>query len=215
MHWDLWLAQPETEQKLSVLLKSTAIAMSLWAMGTAYGLWNTRTTLAADQSTVAAHSRQLTELMRGLPEKRVVAASAAQARPAPAGIGGSAGIAEEVAALAHEAGAEVEGVRIGDGDKAQSSSAPAVGAVTAAAPGAGSAAAASTAPAAPGQEKFECNVSGEYASLSRFLNGLAQSRDMLDISALQVIQIDTKGRADNPRLEMKMSGILYGEPDKP
>lgn len=47
MHWNLWLAQPETERSLKSLLRIAVAVVAFWTLAAAYGLWSNRAALAA------------------------------------------------------------------------------------------------------------------------------------------------------------------------
>jgi len=223
MRWSLWLAQPETERSLRMVLQIIAVAAALWTVAAAYGVWNTRAALAAAQVSVSSQSDQVLQITRDLPGKRRQSLKAAQVKVISSQGAGSADITEELAGLAREAGAEVQGVRIGgDGQAAVPPQAvpPPAGAGTPGANGEGlpNAAPGTTAKAAGSgdgsSETFECNIIGKYPSLTRFLSGLAASRHVLDITSLQVTQGDGKSPSHAPRLEMKISGTVYETPEK-
>ncbi len=204
MRWNLWLAQPETERSLGTVLRITVAVVVLWTLAAAYGVWSTRAALAAAQLSVLAQSNQMSQIARDLPEKRRQARKAAEVKVISSQGAGSAEITEELADLAHAAGAEVKGVRIGDGAQAG------VAAQTVPTPAASISTAQASSVADDGkQETFECNLSGEYPALTRFLSGLAASRHVLDITALQVTLGDAKAQTDAPRLEMQISGTIY------
>jgi hypothetical protein len=222
MRLNLWLAQPETEKKLAAVLRIAVTAFTCWALAAAYGLWSTRSALAASQSAIVSQGKKISDLAREMPGKRLEAANAARVKIAASESAASADLTDELSRLAQVAGVEIAGVRIGDGGQgkgaAQSSPAP-----TNADPASSQPTSSETAPATPAsaptsdssdQETFECNVAGEYGALTRFLDGLASSRRMLDITAVEVTQAPTKTQTTAPRLEMKLSGIVYELPEK-
>lgn len=219
MRWNLWLAQPETERSLGTVLRITVAVVALWTLAAAYGVWSTRAALAAAQLSVLAQSNQLSQIARDLPEKRRQARKAAEVKVVSSQGAGSAEITEELADLARAAGAEVRGVRIGNGAQAgvaaQAVPTPAgTGGASAKADGSPGAASSPTAQASvvtddEEHETFECNISGEYPALTRFLSGLAASHHVLDITSLQVTLGDAIARPDAPRLEMQISGTIY------
>ncbi len=217
MRWNLWLAQPETERSLGTVLRITVTVVALWTLSAAYGVWSTRAALAAAQLSVLTQSNQMSQIAHDLPEKRRQARKAAEVKLISSQGAGSAEITEELTDLARAAGAEVRGVRIGDGTQAgvaaQTPPTPS-GAAGASAEGSPSAASSATVQAAAGadegtHETFECNISGQYPALTRFLSRLAASRHVLDITSLQVTLGDAKARPDAPRLEMQISGTIY------
>lgn len=209
MRWNLWLAQPETERSLRSLLRIVTAAAALWTLAAGYGVWHARTALAATQLSVTTQSNQVSQLSRDLPEKRRLSEKAAEVKVISSQGAGSAEVTEEFADLAQRAGAEIRGVQIGDGKQgsaaAQAAPAPATGTTTNAA----------TQESAASHETFECNVAGEYPSLTRFLDGLAASHHILDIMSLQITQDGAKAGAGATRLEMKINGIVYEASDKP
>jgi hypothetical protein len=210
MRLNLWLAQPETEQKLAAWLRIAVIAFVCWAVAAVYGLWSTHAALVASQSFVVSQSKKITEVTQELPRKRTEAAKSAQVKVAATESAASADLTEELSRIAQVAGSEIAGVRIGDGDET------AQGGGNAAKPApASSAAAAAPASDGWGQESFECNVAGNYGALTTFLNVLAASRSVLDVTSVEVSQAGSKPTADGPHLEMKLSGILYMLPEKP
>lgn len=219
MRWNLWLAQPETERSLRMVLRIAVAAVALWTAAAAYGLWSTRAALAAAQLSVLSQSNQLLQITHDLPEKRRQALKAAEVESVPSQGAGSAEITVELADLARDAGAQIRGVRIGDmGQARQAAPAPGAGATGTNTDGSPSAAPSPSAQASAGDdgrhETFECNITGEYGALTGFLNGLAASHHVLDITSLQVTKGDAKHSTDAPRLEMKINGIVYETSEK-
>lgn len=219
MRLNLWLAQPETEQRLGAILRIAVAAFALWAVAAGYGLWSGRAAVAAARAVVLSQSKQLSQVAEEIPGKRREAANAAKVRIDSPESAASAEITAELAGIAQATGAEVAGVRIGDTGPpkatAASSSAPTSGTTTAASGAATAAPAAASAGDGWDQETFECNIAGEYGALTRFLNELAASRHVLDLTSLQVTQADSQARPDAPRLTMKLSGIVYERPETP
>ena len=115
MHWNLWLAQPETERSLKSLLRIAVAVVAFWTLAAAYGLWSTRAALTAAQASLVAQSSQMTQIARGLPDKRRLSLKAAEVRVISSQGAGSAEITDEFAGLARRAGAEIRGVQVGDG----------------------------------------------------------------------------------------------------
>ncbi len=208
MHWNLWLAQPQTERSLKSLLRIAAAVVACWTLAAAYGMWSARAALAAAQVSLVSQSSQISQIASGLPEKRRLSKKAAEVQVISSQGGGSAELTQEFADLARRAGAELRGVQIGDGKQgsatAQAASAPA--ATGAAADGTANTAAQASA-ATGSQETFECSIAGQYPALTHFLSGLAASRHRLDVTSLQVTQSSAKAQA--LRLEMKINGIVY------
>lgn len=115
MRLDLWLAQPETESKLGAALRLVIIVVALWAVAVAYGVWSMQGALTAAQSDIIAQGRQISEVARTLPEKRLKAASAARIPVSAPENGGSADIFHDLSSLARSAGADAQGIHRGDG----------------------------------------------------------------------------------------------------
>lgn len=221
MQWKLWLAQPETERSLGRVLYIMGTIAALWTLAAGYGMWSTHAALAAAQLAVLSQSNQISQIARDLPGKRRQALKAAEVKGLPSPGAAGAELTEELADLARVAGAEVRGVRIGDGGQTAAQAARATATPEAAAsvdsspPGTPSTTA--SAPAGGNDmthEEFECNITGEYPSLTRFLRGLTDSHQIIDITSLQVTQGNVKSQTDSPRLEMKLSGTVYETADK-
>lgn len=224
MRWNLWLAQPETERSLKSLLRCAAAAAAFWTMAAGYGVWCTRNTLAATQLFVMTQSNQTSQISRGLPEKRRLALKAGKVKLISSQGAGSAEITEEFADLARIAGAEIRAVQIGDGKQGSTAAQSASTAPSSGAAGAntertlgGTANPIASASAGVGngsQEAFECNIAGEYPSLTHFLSGLAVSHHILDVTSLQITQNGAKVGSGAVRLEMKINGIVYETSEK-
>ncbi|MDQ2799967.1 MAG: hypothetical protein M3Y13_10020 [Armatimonadota bacterium] len=115
MRLDLWLAQPETEAKLGAARRLVMVAVALWGVAVAYGVWNTHSALTAAQLEMIAQGQQISEVARTLPQKRREAAKAAQVRLIAPESGGGADIFHDLASLAQSAGVDVQGIHRGDG----------------------------------------------------------------------------------------------------
>lgn len=202
MHCDLWLAQPKTETRLRTILRTAGVAFAVWALTVAFGLWTTRSAANREQAALAARSQQLSTLSDSMAGKRADVTRAGRVQTASPEGAGSAEFTIELSALAQTSGAELTGVQIGSDDKA--GAAPA-------------AAAADKAKAGDNwqQESFECNTYGQYAALSRFLDGMTNSRRVLEFRTIEIAPADAKTTMDAPDLQMKLSGVVYGLPEKP
>lgn len=209
MRLNLWLAQSETARKLAAWLRIAVIAFVCWTVAAVYGLWSTHAALVTSQSSVVSQSKKIAEVTQELPSKRIEAAKSAQVNVAATESAASADLTEELSRIAQVAGAEIAGVRIGEGDEGTQGGGNAAKPATT-----GSKVAATPTDDGWGQESFECNVAGNYGALTRFLNVLAASRSVLDITSVEVSQTGAKPRADGPHLEMKLGGILYMLPEK-
>jgi hypothetical protein len=223
MRLNLWLALPETEKKLGAVLRVAVAAFACWSLAAAYGLWSVRSALAASQLAIVSQSKKLSDVVREIPPKRIEAANAVNVKIAASESAASADLTDELSRIAQGTDVEIAGVRIGDGGQgkgpAQSSPGP-TNANPASSQSTSSQSAASppaSAPASDGsdQETFECNVAGQYGALTRFLNELSASRRVMEITGLEVTQTAMKTQTDTPRLEMKLSGIVYELPEKP
>ncbi len=209
MRWNLWLAQPETERALKSVLRIAMTLTALWTLTAAYGVWSTRTALAATQVSSLAQSSQLAQLALSLPAKRCLALKASEVKMLSSQGSGSAEITEEFADLARMAGAEVRGVQIGDGKQGSAVAQPPPSRAGTETAGTSPAAAPTAGTGSADQEAFECNIAGDYPSLTRFLGGLAASHHILDITSLEVTQNGAKSGSDPLRLEMKINGIVH------
>jgi hypothetical protein len=205
MSLKLWLAQPENERKLGAWLRGVAAVIGLWALAVGYGLWSTRATLAAARSAIISQNKQIVQIGQEAAGKRRLAAKAAEVKLVASEGAGSSEITEELVSLAHLAGADAGDVRLGGGNQAPAS------AKAAPADAAASSATAST-DGGWTSETFECSVAGGYAGLSGFLDGLAASRHVLDITSFQITTLDAKAHPEAPRLQMKLDGIVYETP---
>lgn len=220
MHGDLWLAQSETERKLRMALAISATVVAVWALLAAGLFWNSRRSLAAVQETLRARTQQLSDTARALPDRRAEAKKAARVKTTSPTGAGSGEFVGEITAVAQATGAEVIGVQIGDGDPAASAARPRVVSVTPGpqSPGGVQPVAAPQAGGTSGgdwsQETFECNVKGSYHTLSLFLNGLTASPRVLEFRAIQVMPAEGR-QGEGSRLQLKLTGILYGLPDAP
>lgn len=212
MRLNLWLAQPETERKLATSLRLVLIAFACWAVAVAYGLWSTRSAVAASQSAVVSQGKKIDAAAQGLPSRQIEAANAAHVKIAASASAASADLTDELSRIAQVAGVQIAGVRIGETKQGEVTiqSSPA-----AASPKSASSVVASTpADDAWEHEEFECNVAGDYHNLTQFLNVLAASNHVLDITAVDVTQVGANTKTGGPRLEMKLSGIVYELPGK-
>lgn len=199
MRCDLWLAQPKTETGLRAALRIAAALFAAWAVAVAFGLWSGRSAAGREQTRLAARTRELSTLSGGMTGKRADAERAEHVQTDSPEGAGSAEFTLELSALAQTAGAEVTGVQIGGGDKAAAVSDK------------------SNDKSANDwqQETFECSARGQYAALSRFLDGLTASKRVLEFHTIEIAPAGAGTGADAPTLEMKLSGIVYGLPEKP
>lgn len=211
MQVNLLLAQPETERKLAGFLRIALIALACWALAAIYGLCSTRAALAASHSAIATQNKKIAAIVQALPSREMEATKAARVKVSTSAGAASADVTGELSRVASVAGANIAGVRIGDGATApvaapSPSAAKSVSSSSSAAADAGS---------ALNQETFECNVGGDYDALTRFLDLLAASPHVLDITTVQVTQAGGKRKTGGPLLEMKLNGIVYELPEKP
>lgn len=199
MRCDLWLAQPNTETMLRAALRLTGALVAVWALAVAVGVWSARSTVDREQTALTARSQQLSTLAGSMAGKRSDASRAGRVQTSSPEGPGSAEFAIELSALAQTAGAKLTGVRIGIADKAKT------GPPVAAATGKGD--------DNWQQESFECSAEGQYTGLSRFLNGLAASRRVLEFQAIQVSPMGIG--TSEPSLQLKLTGVVYGLAEKP
>lgn len=195
MRCDLWLAQPNTETHLRAALRIAGTLFAVWALAVAFGLWSMRSAVTRGQTALAARSQQLSTLADNLNGKHRDAAQAALVQTASPEGSGSADFATELNGLAQTAGAEMTGVQMGNNDKAAASQ--------------------DKNAADWQQEGFECNVQGQYAALTRFLDGLTASRRVLEFRGIQVTPSGAGTGTDAPVLEMKLTGVVSGLAQKP
>lgn len=211
MRYELWLAQPKMEGVLRASLRTAGALFAVWALAVAFLLWSTRSTLNRQQAALAARSQQMSALAGGMAGKRADALHARRVRTSSPEGPGSAEFTGELTALAETAGADVSGVQIG-GTSAPNS--PPRGAAPATA-GTNPVPTEIASAADWKQESFECNVQGHYASLSRFLDGLAASRRVLEFRSVQIMPAAEPAGATNPRLQLKVTGVVYGLAETP
>nr|MDQ2688035.1 hypothetical protein [Armatimonadota bacterium] len=160
MRCDWWLAQPKTEIVLRTALRTATALFALWALAVAIGLWGGRSAAGRKQALLTTRTQELSTLSGGMTGKRADAERATDVQTASPEGAGSAEFTLELSALAQTAGAEVTGVQIG------SDAAPTTGN--------------DKSNNEWQQETFECNAGGQYAALSRFLDGLAASKRVLE-----------------------------------
>ncbi len=227
MRWDIWLAQSRTADSLRAIVRIAICLCGLWTLAVFYSLWSTESGLTSTQARVSLRQKQVAEMAVSFRQRRQDSFKADGLKTAPPDGPGSAEFTDEIIAVANAAGATVVGARVG-GNEAAAAAAAAAPAPPAApnVPG-GAAVAAVVTPASPApvgtgagtaggwvKAPLECTVEGRYQSLMQFMERLAASPRLFDISSVQLVRTSIDPQTGALRLQMKFSGVLYGLPEK-
>ncbi len=217
------LNNPNMLKTLRLIRISLLAVVILGSATGAYSLYNARRTVNAETQRVESFRRQINEMREVLTAKRKVAALADTLRTEPPDGAGSGLFIQQVNHLAEQMHLDHFTLRMMDSAPRPQQAPVQTGAQKQG--GNNTAAQPPNAPAANGAPEdgplanwsrsgFEAEVAGEFRDLSDFLKKLAAIPFVVEVASIEVHPLGSGAKNRSSKLLMRLSGTLYGLPDK-